>query len=159
MTSTRAIFWIGGGILALVVAATAVVLLAESRRPTTFPPGSPEAAMQGYLAAWEERDLETAYGYFSDAIKARVTLEEYENAVRGYGDFDPGDEAVYIDGAEGSGDRIGLQLTIERLSGDGPGTETYRSTTSVPMVRQADGWKIDEQLIGVEARPFPFDEL
>jgi hypothetical protein len=140
------------------VVAAIVVLLAEGRRPTTYPPGSPEAAMQGYLAAWEEGELETAYGYFSDAIKTSVTLEEYQNAARDFEDFEPGDEAVYIDAVEGSGDRISLHLTIEHFYGDGPGGETSRSTTSVRMVRQDDGWKIDEQLIGVEPGPFPFDE-
>jgi hypothetical protein len=158
MTSTRAITWIGAGILVLVVASATVVLLAEGRRPTSFPPGSPQAAMQGYLAAWEERDLEAAYGYFSDDIKASVSLEQYEDAVRGYPEVESGDEAVYIDAAEGSGDRISLHLTVERFYGGGPGSETYRSTTSVRMVRQADGWKIDDQLIGVEPGPFPFDE-
>jgi hypothetical protein len=113
--------------------------------------------MQAYLAAWEDRDLATAYGYFSDDIRAQVTLDEYENAARGFGEVSPGDEAVYIDAADGTGDRITLHLTVEHYYGDGPGSESYRSTTTVRMVRQADGWKIDEQLVGVEAAPIKLD--
>jgi hypothetical protein len=158
MTGTRAITWIGAGILALVVASAVIVLLAEGRAPTSFPAGSAQAAMQGYLAAWEERDLERAYGYFSDDIQARISLDDYQNAVRGYGEFPPGEEAVFIDAAEGSGDSTTLHLSVERYYGEGPGAGSDRTQTTVRMVRQADGWKIDDQLIGVESTPFPFDE-
>jgi hypothetical protein len=154
MTSTRAVTLIAAGILALVVLGAVVVLLAENRTPTSFPAGSPEAAMQGYLAAWDSNDLETAYGYFSDAVQSQVTLAEYQDAVRGFGDVSPGDEAIYIDAAEIDADRATVHLTVEHYSGDGPGAETYRSTSTVRMVRDAAGWKIDQQLIGVEPIPF-----
>lgn len=156
MTGTRAVIWVAAGILALVVAAVVVVLLAGTRPPVTFPPDSPQAAMQGYLAAWEERDLERAYGSFSSDIKARVTLDEYESSVRGYGEVAPGEEAVYIDAAEGSGDQVTLHLTVEHYVdyGGGPGADTYRSETTVRMVRESDGWKIDDQLIGAEPGAF-----
>jgi hypothetical protein len=153
MTSNRAVTTIAAGILGLVVIGAVVVLLAEDRKPATFPAGSPEAAMQAYLAAWEDGDSEKAYGFFSEAVRSQVTLADYQNAVSGFGDVSPGDEAVYIDAAQISGDRATVHLTVEHYFGDGPGAETYRSTTTVRMVRQADAWKLDQQLIGVEAIP------
>ncbi|HET6820603.1 MAG TPA: nuclear transport factor 2 family protein [Candidatus Limnocylindria bacterium] len=157
MSPTRAVTWVGGGVLALVVIAAVVVLLAENRTPASFPAGSPQAALQGYLAAWEDRDLETAYGYFSDSIRSQVTLDEYETAVRGFGDPSPGNEAVFIDATQGSGDRVTVHLTVEHYSGDGPGAASYRTTTTVEMAREPDGWKLDEQLIGIEQVPFGID--
>ena len=104
MSSNRSLVYIGAGIVALAVLGVAVVLLAESREPASFEPGSPQAAMQGYLAAWDEGDYEAAYGYFSDEVQADATLEEYESQARlhGTGFGESGDRATYIDGVEGT---------------------------------------------------------
>lgn len=155
MTSTRGITYIAAGILGLVIVAAVIVLLAGARTPTVFPAGSPQAALQAYLAAWEQRDVEAAYGFFSTEVKANTSQEEYRRAVDGFGDVSPGDEAVFIDAAEGTGDRTTLHLTIEHYYGGGPGSEVFRDTRTARMVREADGWKIDEPLIGVD--PIPFD--
>ncbi|HEX6654984.1 MAG TPA: hypothetical protein VF153_02105, partial [Candidatus Limnocylindria bacterium] len=125
---------------------------------TAFPAGSPQAAMQAYLAAWQERDIDAAYGYFSTEIKASTSLDDYRRVADGFGKPSPDQESVFIDGAELDGDRATLHLTIERYFGDGPGSEVDRSTSSVRMVREADGWKIDEPLLGPDPAPFPFDE-
>ena len=158
MSSNRSLVYIGAGILALAVLGVAVVLLAESREPASFEPGSPQAAMQGYLAAWDEGDYEAAYGYFSDEVQADATLEEYESQARlhGTGFGESGDRATYIDGVEGDGQRVTVHVTTEEYFGGGPGAQSYRSQRQVRMVREADGWKIDEPLIWLE--PIPFGE-
>lgn len=158
MSTNRSLLFIGGGILALVVLAVAVVLLAEARGPTSFEAGSPEEAMQRYLAAWEERDYEAAYGFFSEEIKADATLDQYESQARSYGEgyIGGGETATYIDDAVGEGDEVTLHLTVEQFYADGgPGGSSFRTQRTVRMVREADGWKIDEPLIGIEpAAPF-----
>ena len=55
MTSGRSVLVIAAGILGIVVLGAVVVLLAEGREPQSYEPGTPEAAMQAYLAAWDER--------------------------------------------------------------------------------------------------------
>ena len=155
MSTNRSLLVIGGGILALVALSIAVILLAEARGPATYEPGSPQEAMQRYLAAWEERDYEAAYGFFSTEVRADGTFEEYERQARGGDGFPVGETATYIDGVEGEGDRVTIHLTVEQFFEDGGlGGNSYRSPRSVPMVREADGWKIDEPLIGVESVPF-----
>jgi hypothetical protein len=158
MKQTRSVVYIGAGILALVVLGAAVVLLAEGRRPPSFEAGTPQAAIQAYLAAWQDDDYEAAYGFFSDEIRADTSLEEYESQRRSFGDpyGDGSDTAVYIDRAEGDDQRVTLYLTVEQHYGGGLGGDSYRSQREVRMVHQADGWKIDEPLIGVEQ--FQFDE-
>jgi hypothetical protein len=156
MTHNRSVLYIGAGILALAILGAAVVLLAEGRQPTSFAPGTPEAAMQGYLAAWQEDDYEAAYAFFSDEIKAETSLEAYESQVRGFGDpyLGGSDTAVYIDKAEGDSQRVTLFLTFEQYYGGGLGGESYRSQREIRMIHQADGWKIDEPLIGLEQIQF-----
>lgn len=160
MSTNRSLLFIGGGILALVVLAVAVVLLAEAREPNSFEPGSPQETMQRYLAAWDERDYEAAYGFFSEEVRAEATLEQYESQARAYGGdfFGGGRTATYIDDAVGDGDRVTLHLTVEQFYEDGgPGGSSFRTQRTVRMVREADGWKIDEPLIGME--PVPFGEF
>lgn len=114
--------------------------------------------MQRYLAAWEERDYEAAYGFFSEEIKADATLDQYESQARSYGEgyIGGGETATYIDDAVGEGDEVTLHLTVEQFYADGgPGGSSFRTQRTVRMVREADGWKIDEPLIGIEpAAPF-----
>jgi hypothetical protein len=156
MSTNRSLLVIGGGILALVALSIAVILLAEARGPASFELGSPQEAMQRYLAAWEERDHEAAYLFFSTEIRADTTLEQYESEARAYGEgFGGGETATYIDDAEVEGDTATLHLTVEQYFDDGGlGGNSYRTQRSVRMVREADGWKIDEPLIGVESIPF-----
>jgi len=155
MSTNRSLLVIGGGILALVALSIAVILLAEARGPASFEPGSPQEAMQRYLAAWEERDYEAAYRFFSAGVQADGTFEQYERQARVGDEFHDGETAAYIDDVEGEGDRATLHLTVEMFFDDGGlGGNSYRSQRSVRMVREADGWKIDEPLIGVESVPF-----
>jgi hypothetical protein len=157
MKRNLSVLYIGVGVLGVAVLGAAVVLLAEGRRPASYDLGTPQAAMQEYLTAWQSDDYEAAYAYFSDEIKGDTSLEEYETLQRNFGDPNgyQSNEAVYIDKAEGDDAQVTLYLTVEQFyGGDGLGGGSYRSPRSVRMVHQADGWKIDEPLMGVEQFPF-----
>jgi hypothetical protein len=157
VSSNRSLLFIAAGILALVVLAVAVVLLAGVAKPQEFPPDSPEAALQDYLAAWDGRDIPAAYLYFSERVRSTTTLDEYQLAAdefAGYGMPPNGpDRRAFIDEVTGSGDRVVVQLTVEELYGDGLNTNVQRSTRSVPMVREPDGWRIDEPLGWLDPMP------
>jgi hypothetical protein len=151
------VLYISAGVLAVAVLGAAVVLLAEGREPVTFEPDTPQAAMQAYMAAWQDDDYDAAYLFFSDEVRADTSLEEYESQARGFGDSYGGSErAVYIDRADGDEQRVTLYLTVEEYydGGGGIGGDSYRSQREVRMVQQPDGWKIDEPLIGLEQFQF-----
>ena len=161
MSSNRSLLYIAAGIFALGALAVAAVLLTGDRKPQEFPADSPEAALQGYLAAWDGRDIATAYSYLSERVRSTTSLEEYQFAAD---DFDTyrtppngPDRRVFIDDATGSGDRGGrvvvVRLTVEELWRDGLNTNVQRSARSVPMVRDPDGWRIDEPLVYLEPMP------
>jgi len=154
MTSpNRSILLIGAGILALVVLSVVVVLVVR-RGPPTFPAGSSHAAMAEYLAAWDRDDIEAAYGFLSDEAQGQVSLDDYRLAADQYRNYTQPNRQVTIDRVEGSGDKVTLELTVEEFYGQGLSANVSRSPRSVRMVRQADGWKIDEQLVWLDPGPF-----
>ena len=152
MTSGRSVLVIAAAILGIVVLGAIVVLLAEGREPRAYEAGSPEAAMQAYLTAWDNDDPSAAYDYFSNSIKATVSREDYIAQSDAFGDVTP-NRATFIDRVQGDETQVTVFLTVEEYYGDRLG-EPYSSQRAVRMVHE-DGWKIDELLVGVEPAPFP----
>ncbi len=157
MSSNRSLLYVAAGIFALVVLAVAVVLLAGDRKPQEFPPDSPEAALQDYFGAWDGRDIPAAYGYLSERVRSTTSLKEYQLAADEFASYqmppNGPDRRVFIDEVTGSGDHVVVQLTVEELYGDGLNTNVQRSRRSVPMVRDPDGWRIDEPLVWLDPMP------
>jgi hypothetical protein len=158
MSNTRTLAFIAGGIVALVVVSVAVVLLAGARQRQDFSEGSTEAAMQAYLEAWEEGDAPTLWTFFSTEVKEEYSFEEYERAVDDYFVYQYPDggpsRSVFIDGVDGSGDRVTVRLTVEEFYGDGLNTNSYRSPRAVRMVSEEGAWKLADPLIWLDPAEF-----
>lgn len=158
MSNTRTLAFIAGGIVALVLVSVAVVLLAGGRQRQEFPVGSPEAAVQAYLDAWEEGDATALWEFFSTEVQEEYSFEDYERAVSDYFVYQYPDggpsRSVFIDRVDGSGDRVTVQLTVEEYYGDGLNTSSYRSPRAVRMVREEDGWKLADALIWLDPAEF-----
>jgi hypothetical protein len=158
MSSTRTLAFIAGGIVALVLVSVAVVLLAGGRQRQEFAAGSPEAAVQAYLDAWEEGDADATWTFFSAEVQADYTFENYERAVSDYRLYQYPDggpsRSVYIDGVDGSGDQVRVQLTVEEYYGDGLNTTSYRSPRAVRLVREGGAWKLADPLIWLDPAEF-----
>jgi hypothetical protein len=152
MTSGRSVLLIAAGIVGVVLVGIAVVLLAEGREPQAYEPGTPEAAMQAYLAAWDSDDPSAAYDHLSNSVKATVSREDYVTQSDAFGDAGV-NRATFIDRVEGDESQVTVFLTVQEYYGDGLG-ESYTSQRSVRMVHE-DDWKIDELLVGVEPGAFP----
>jgi hypothetical protein len=153
MSSNRTILFIGAGILALVLASVIVVLVVR-RGPQTFPAGSPQAALSEYLAAWDDYNIKAAYELLSQSARGRVTYTEYLSAANSYQGYNQTARDVTIDRVTGSGDLVTIQVTVEQFYGDGLSADVSRSPRSVPMIRESDGWKIDDTLIWLDPGPF-----
>jgi hypothetical protein len=154
MSSNRSLLYVAAGIIALVALAVAVVLLAGDRKPQEFPADSPEAALQDYLAAWDGRDIPAAYGYFSERVRSTTSLEQYQLAADDFARYqmppNGPNRRVLIDDVTGSVDRVVVQLTVEDRYGDGLNNDVQRSRRSVRLVRDPDGWRIDEPLVSLD---------
>ncbi len=154
MSSNRSLLAIVGGVLTLVAVTVVVVLVAGDPKPQEFPPDSAEAAVQGYVGAWNDRDIPTAYAFLSERVRATTSLEDYQRAADeflAYGMPPNGPERrISIGDASSQGDRTVVPVTVEELYGDGLNQNVSRSMRYLPMVRDADGWRIDELLIWLD---------
>ena len=139
--------WIALAITAIVVVATAIVLLAGNQAQASYPADSPEAALQGYLSAWYDRDYDTAYGYFSADVTATMSATDFrEQAGYSYGSSN---QIVTLEQVSGTGDSRTLYLSVQENYGPEYGAG-YDHDVQVRMVIEAGGWKVDDALIGLE---------
>ena len=154
MSSNRSLLAIVAGILALVTVTVIVVLVAGEPRPQEFPPDSAEAAVQGYLGAWDDRDIPAAYSFLSEQVRASTRLGDYQRAADDFLAYQMppggGERGISIGDAYDDGNQVIVPVTVEELYGDGLNQTINRSTRFVPMVRDTDGWRIDEPLVWLD---------
>lgn len=152
----RSLLAIGGGIALLVVVAVIAVVLLGSREAPAFSADTPEGVVQRHLAAVEDEDYETAWGYLSADVQSDLSVDEYRRAARDYGYYGTSSRRVLFDRSEVDGDRARVWLTVEEYYDGGPfgGGNTYRSTREIALVREGGEWRIDDPLIGLEPMPF-----
>ncbi len=140
--------WLMGLVLAVaaVLLAVSVAILGGDQGDAEYAPGSPEAAFQDYVRAWDSGDIDGAWAALSDEAHDRVDEREYRDAARWR---DEETARIWIDRVTGSGDRVTLHVTIE--TGYGPGLlgpDRYLDQTRVALVREDDQWRIATPLIG-----------
>lgn len=150
---SRQLLFIGAGILALLILSVVVVLLVGRTGAADYPADSPEGTLQRYLAAFDDGDYEVAYGYFSDRVKEEMPIEDFRQAAGMYGGY-PTTQRVLFEGSSGDGDRVRLELVVEYFYGEGLGSGSDRQPRQVNMVREGDGWRIDDSLFGLDPAPF-----
>ncbi|HUF06897.1 MAG TPA: hypothetical protein VMP86_05870 [Candidatus Binatia bacterium] len=156
---TRPLLFIGAGVLALVIISVAVVLLLGRGAATEFPADSPEGAFQRYLAAYEDGDYETAYGYFSEGVQGQMSLEDYRQGAQMHGGgmgFGRTSQRVLFQDTEGDDDRVRLNLVVEYFYGEGMQGGSDRYPLQVSMIREDGEWRIDDPLVGFERYHGPF---
>ena len=155
LTPDRSLLVIGGGIVVVVVVAVIAVVLLGSRDARTFAADTPEGVVQRHLAAVQDEDYETAWGYLSTAVQSDLSIDQYRRAARDYGSYWVGSRRVLFDRSEVDGDRARVWLTVEEYYDGGPfsGTNTYRSPRDITLVLEDGEWRIDEPIIGLEPMP------
>ena len=152
MNGQRSPLLIGGGVVALVIITVVVVFLAGDRTAVDFAEDTPEGALQRYLRAFDDGDLDAAYAYFSADVRADMDRDAYERTVAMY---HPGigvdrTRRALFDGRLGEGDSLRLKVTVEEIYGDGLGASSNRYQREVRMVREDGGWRVDEPLVWLE---------
>lgn len=150
----RSVLLVGAAVVGLIVVAL-LIAIASPVQPTAYAPGTPEAAFQGFYTAWEDRDLETAYGYLSEEVRAELSLAEYRRQDSDMSWARDQDRRVVLLGSRVTGDRAVLDLRIDQFT-EGPlGGDRYSYERSVNLVRETGVWRIDEGLLGLETVYYP----
>lgn len=146
---SRQLLFIGAGILALLIISVVVVLVAGRGSASDYPADSPEGTLQRYLGAFDDGDYDAAYAYFSDRVKEQMSVDEFRQSVGMYGGY-PTSQRVLFERSTGEGDRVRLELVVEYFYGEGLGAGSDRQPRQVNMVREADEWRIDDPLVGLD---------
>jgi hypothetical protein len=154
VSGQRGLLAIVGGLIVVLVASVLVVILVGDRPPREYPSGSPESALQAYLAAWDEGDLTAAYAAFSRAATANVPFAEYRPQAADYRTWNMGSDGptrrIFIDDVEINGDRATISVTIEETWVYGLNTSRNSYGREIPMVFEDDAWRIDELMVWLE---------
>ena len=156
MTAYRSLLAIGAGVIALVIVTLAAVLLTDSDDGTSFAPDSPESALQAYLAALQDGDVDAAYAIFSNEVRSRVSADAFEREVRlrDTGTPDGPDTRYLVTATNVDGDTALVTVTVEEFYGDGLNGSTNRYDHEIHLVREHGAWHIDEPLVWLESAPY-----
>jgi hypothetical protein len=137
----RTILAIGGGVLAVVLLAVAVVVIFGSADIEQYPPDTPPGTVQRYLNAMRERDYDTAESLLSERVLRDYPGDEFRRM-----SFCPvqDDRRVRVIRTDEAESRATVVLSIEYVSGSGIRFERYSYEHTVALVRENGDWKIDE---------------
>jgi hypothetical protein len=160
VSNGRSVGVVVGSILAVVSLTVVIVVLAGSREPKSFAAGTPEAALQGYLVAWDDGNFEAAYAAFSSSAQRELPFGDFERAARDWRSGQASvDRLAFIDRSTGDSKRVTVFLIVEERYGEGFGAGSYRSAREVEMIREDGVWRIANPLVWLEpAEHFAFEE-
>ncbi len=130
----------------LVIAALALFFIRKDNQ-VYVPDDTPEGVIRNYTLAVQKQDYQRAYAYLAD----KEDKPSYETFRRAFltNQLDPSSNAIqvgsvqYIDSTE-----VTVSLTV-LYAGNGPFTESWNSTDTASLVKQAGAWKISYM-------PYPF---
>jgi hypothetical protein len=139
----RSILPIAGALAALVVIAVIVALVASPDEPETFAAGSPERAVQDYIEALRDFDVDRAYGMLSEQARADVSRSDFRMYVR-YSCVQQSHCRVRLADVSVDGDRATVQVALEHSGGGPLDLNRYTERITIPLVREDGTWKIDD---------------
>ncbi len=151
----RAALVVGGAMIGL-IAVSLFVVLALPRGPSAYAPGSPEAAFQAFFQAYEDGDVDGAYGLLGSSVTGQMTLAEYRRLDADQAWQRDQDRRAVLLGTDLIGERANLRLRIDQFSGGGLGGDRYSHERTIRLVREAGAWLIDEPIIGIENVSYGF---
>ena len=134
------------GVWLFVVAVAAAGL--AGGRTATYPEGSPEAALQAHLVAFQDGDYRAAYEQLSSNVRVAFTYPQYLEMASSMGMGMSEPPRVTIDRVLISGERATIDLGIEYPPSGGLFPSRYRQSLTVRLVREAGVWRINQKMFG-----------
>jgi hypothetical protein len=131
--------------VALIAMAALAILLIDSGEDAVYEPGSPEAAVQAYAAAWDAGDADAAWALLTPQARARLTRLEIRSAMSWDEDAP---SRIWIEQRRDLDDRVVLTLGVERTWDGllGPDRDTH--SLRLTLVELDDAWRIDTPVMG-----------
>lgn len=136
--STRWLVGTAIAIAAVVVASVVVaVLLGDSE--TEFEPGTPEATVQAYFRAIQDRDTELAKSQLTTDLRERCLTEDFRRSYAPQDDF-----SVRIRETTEYERVTEVTVLIAIRGGESPFGNGYETDSVVVLEREDDAWRIAE---------------
>jgi hypothetical protein len=128
----------------LAVASTAAVLVAGGPRQADYPTGTPEAAFQAFVKAVNAGDWTTADGLMSANLKSQGITAQQAGAF-----VTMGSVSVSIQSSSTTGSQATLSVDYKLdIGATGLVSSSVDMPSTVRMVLEPGGWKLDSQLGG-----------
>ena len=139
--------WLLGAIavIVLIAIAAATVMLASTREDATYEPGSPEAAVQAYAAAWQAGDADAAWDLLTPGAQARVQEFEFRRAASWEEDMPT---RLWVDERHDYEGRVVLDLSLERTWDGLLGPDRDIQSLRLTLIQIDDAWRIDTPVVG-----------
>jgi hypothetical protein len=145
----RPLVVLGGAVLTVAIIGALVVLL-SGREPAVYEPGTPEAAFQSYLAAWEAGDHEAAYATFSYRIRESTPIATYRRMAGERGWQHEQERRIALVDSRVQGDHASLDLRVDEFSPGALGGNRWSWDKTIILVREDGAWRIDDLLRGLD---------
>jgi len=127
-----------GSLLATLLVASIIVALVQRVEP--LPEGTPERAVQLYLAAIADGDLEAARDFLSAELKEQCSIEDL--ARRRYASRELEDSRITLEGTEPVGGKMIVTARVTRLRSNSPFGSSENSYDQLYTLVEEDGsWR------------------
>jgi len=147
MKNDKFLIGIIAGIVVLAVAA--IVLVLARGHENYLPDDTPAGVAHNYFLAIQRQDYQKAYGYLSDELKNKPSLDQFISVISQ--NYYQSEAALKIGETTLTSDRASVQVAITNYNGGGPfESNRYSNTDTAQLKRNANG---DWQLI---AFPYPY---
>jgi hypothetical protein len=135
-SSTRWLAGIAAAVAAVIVLSVVVAIVAGGEEDLR--PGTPEAAVQGYLRAIRDGDIDRATGHLTDELRARCDAEQLRRSYRSRRDF-----SARIGDITQRDTVTEVEVRITEGQGAPPfGGGGYSHDERFVLARQGDQWRI-----------------
>ncbi len=131
------LIWFAAGLVGVIVV---TILINVLRSPASYPPGSPEAAVQGYLQAVLDGDDDGAFARFTPELRERCASRDLDET------FVPDQVRITLAETDIDADdaRVTIRLRFDRDS-DPFDAGSFDSFERIDLTRVGGEWLIDEE--------------
>jgi hypothetical protein len=139
-------WWLIGGGVALVALVAVAIGVALAERETTLAAGTPEAAVQEFLKAVEDKDYVTAHGMLSADLRTKCPVEEFAGQGRFGGVQSLEDTRITLEESKVFDSTATVTVKVTTFYSNEPfGTSESSYSQPFTLKKDADGqWRFTE---------------
>ena len=139
--------------ISVIVVASVVAEMALDHGETEFGPGTPEATVQAYFRAIQQRDTETAIAQFTTDLQERCSTEDLRQSYQYLSDF-----SARIRDTPVRGEVTQIDMGIAINGGGSPFGGGYDVDQLISLEQEDGEWRISESPWPSDCPPAPISQ-